>query len=269
MVKGKYASKKKIVKKVYRRKPTTLATVKTLVNRAIARNIENKSRQYFQNTPTLLYSANSGALLDGSIIPLTPAPGVLQIDQGLGAGGRVGNEIQIKNLMFKGTIVPSQHHATLNTSPQPLQVKMWLFYDKSDPSVKPIPAASQNFFQFNDSNIGFNNSIVDMWKPINTDVYRVLATKTFKLGNSINGSAGASAPASQWSNNDFKYNANFSINLTKYIVKTVKFNDNNSQPTTRGLYALFECMYADGTQIGSGQRVATIQYMIDCTYQDA
>jgi len=259
---AKKGSKKKSLKAVNDK-------IKTYVKSEISRTIENKSRQFFQNTYALLYSSNSAALLDGSIIPLTPFAGVLQIDQGVGSGGRVGNQVKVKKLMFKGTIIPGQYDAILNTLPQPLQIKLWLFYDKRDPTLKPTPSAQNNFFQFNDSNVGFSNTLADLWKPVNTDIYRILGTKVFKLGNAINTSAGSQTVVSGWSNNDFQYNCNFSIDCTDMIVKNIKFNDNNSNPTTRGLFALFECVYANGGSIGSGQRVASIQYMIDMIYEDA
>lgn len=261
-------AKKSFKKKVYKKKTVKKVTIKKMIKQAIARSTENKERQFFQKTPAILQSSSSAASLDGSIIPLTPFAAGLQIDQGVAQGDRVGNVISIKKLRFKGTIVSLPYDSILNVAPQPLQIKCWIFYDKRDPTIKPTPAAQANFFQFNSTSEGFSNSLIDLWKPINTDVYRVLTTKTWKLGFSHYNNGG-NPNWQNYQNNDFKYNINFSFDLTKHIIKNVKFNDNNSNPTTRGLFALFQVVYANGGTIGSGQRLASIQYMIDCIYEDA
>lgn len=251
------------------RKTVKKPTIKKMIKTAIHRTIENKSRQEIVTTAKTLYSANSAALLDGSIIPLTPFATSLQVDQGVGAANRVGNKINLRKLTFKGTIFPQPYDGVFNVSPQPLQVKLWIFYDKRDPTIKPTPAAQGNFFQNDNSTTTFSNNLSDLWKPINTDIYRVVATKMFKLGNAINTSSGTNAAASDWTNNDFKYNCNFSIPLTKHCVKNIKFNDNNSNPTTRGLFAMFQCVYASGGAVSSGQILAKMYYMLDMEFEDA
>jgi hypothetical protein len=265
MVKTKKSFKRKVYRKKRTVKPTT---IKKMIKRQIALSAENKCRQFFQNTPTTLYSSYSSALLDGSIIPLTPFAGVLQIDQGVGQGDRVGNIIKVKKLTFKGTITPLLYDIVQNSNPQPTQIKCWIFYDKRDPTIKPTPSAQANFFQFNSTSAGFTNSLTDMWKPINTDIYRVLATKSWKLGLA-NYEVNGNGAWQTYANNDFKMNINFSFDLTKHINKTIKFIDNNSNPSTRGLFALFQVMYANGGAIGAGQRLASMQYMLDLVYEDS
>lgn len=254
-------------KKPYR-KSASVVSVKKIVKKAIAASVENKTKQYL-NTSSILYSSNDASLLDTSIIPVTPYSTYLSIDQGVGNGSRIGNVVTTKKLMFKGTIVPTPYDSIFNTLPVPMQIKMWIFYDKTNPTSIPTPAISADFFQFNNAAAGFKNDLVDLWAPINTDKYRVVASRTFKVGYAQASGTGSSAANQGFSNNDFKYNANFSLNLTKFCNKRVKFNDNQVNPTSRGLFCLFQVISANGAPIGGGQRLANVQYMLDYVYEDA
>lgn len=245
------------------------SSVKKVIRSEISRNLEKKSKQYEQQDDLILGSANS-LTLDATIVPLAPDSTYLQIDQGVGNGSRVGNSITTKKLTFKGTLVPLPYNVSTNPEPRPVQIKLWVFYDKTRPTEEPTPAQSANFFQFNNSAAGFSNDLVDLWRPINTDVYRVVATRTFKLGVSrFDANGTVFAGSSYFANNDFKYNCNFSIDLTKHIPKIVKFNDTNSQPTSRGLFSMFVAYYADGTAMASGVIPAKYSWMLDYTYTDA
>lgn len=259
--------KKKVVKSK-RRPKVGLATVKSIVKRAIARQIENKGRQYF-NTGVNIIPTGDLSAFDGGIFPLHPYTGFVQIDQGTGQGARIGNSLTTKKVIFKGTLIPAAYNATTNPYPTPLQVKMYLFYDKRFPTYIPTPATNEDFFQYNNTSTGFSNDLVDLWRPVNLDSYRVLYTRTFKLGHaSVEGQG--SLPGNQYNaNNDFKMNCNFSVDITKYLIKTVKFDDNNSNTSTRGLFCMFVPVYATGIPINPLYRPAQVQWMVDYNYEDA
>lgn len=241
--------------------------LKKLVRREIARNVENKSKQSNLITKALYGSASTS--FQDNIVEL--GPGVdLVVTQGVGAGNRVGNRIKTKKLTWKGTMVPLPYNAVNNSVPVPIQIKIWIFYDRTDPTAEPQPTT--NFFQDGSSSRGFLNDLVDMWSPINTDRYRILASKTFKLGyaNYAGTHAGTGTEAQQFfANNDFKYNANFSFNLTKHYPKNVRFDDNNGIPTSRGLYALFQPVAADGSALPASSVPVGVQFMMDYVYEDA
>lgn len=264
--------RRKAPKKAYKRKsyaPKRKASIKAVVKREIARNTENKTRQHYVED-YLLFGSGSTSQLDASIFPVTPFSGELQIDQGVGNGARIGNQIKTKRLTLKGTIVPLGFSGGTNPTPSPIQVKMWLFYDRREPTDIPTPAVLANFFQDNNAASTFKNDLVDLWAPVNTDRYRVLATRTFKLGAAIyDVTAGGAASQQYYANNDFKLNANFSIDLTKMVPNTVKFDDNNSDPTTRGLYCMCQVVRADGGIVTAGWTMARMSYMLNYTYEDA
>jgi len=258
-------AKKRTFKKRGARRPA----IKKMIRREIARNIENKGRQHFVEDHLIQCSTNVSGF-DASIFPVGPAAGTLDIQQGPGQGARIGNQIKTKRLMFKGTIVPLAYNASTNPLPQPIQIKMWLFYNRILPTFEPTPAALADFFQDNNSSEGFSDDLVDLWKPVNTDNYRVLATRIFKVGNAMyNTAAGGSTNSQFGSNNDFKLSTNFSIDCTKMIPKITKYNDNNSDPTTRNLYCMMQVVRADGGTTLSNWVMARCSYMLDYTYEDA
>lgn len=257
-------------KKTYKRKsaPRRKSSIKKMIKREISRNVENKTQQAYVFERILRVP---GALdFDTqNVIPLGPDPTSLLISQGVGQGQRIGNAIKTKRFMFKGSMNPQPYEASTNPQPVPTQVKMWIFYDKTLPTNVPTPAASGDFFQNGNTTRSFSTDLVDMWSPVNSDRYRILATKTFKLGYEAYTGTGSLPTFGNVSNNDFKLNCNFSFNLTKHYPKIVKFNDGSTQPTTRGLYCMWEFVSATGNPTGAGVRAVNVQYMQDYHYEDA
>lgn len=255
-----------------RRNGVKRPAIKKMIRREISRNNENKTAQYY-NFDTRLYIPGNANFPNDNIFPIGIDPGAIVINQGTGQGQRVGNQIKMKKLMFKGTVVPLPYDATFNANPQPVQLKMWIFYQKTTPTAVPNPMAGPGFFQNGSVDKGFQNDLVDMWSPVNTDVYRVLTTRTFKLGYAdYSGTAqntGNNAAAQSFSNNDFKLNANFSINLSKYYPQRVKFNDNTAVPTTRGLFCMCQYVASTGAPLPTSAYMLNIQYMLTCQYEDA
>lgn len=263
--KNRRVSKKRVFKKKSTRRPSAL---KKMVKREIARSIENKSVQTY-NLGLPIRSVIHGSF-GSQVIQVSPCATALAVNQGTGQGARIGNNITIKKLRFKGTIVPQVYSASVNPNPQPVQIKMFLFYDKlAAPNDVINPQSSNDFFQFGSTTTGFHNDLIDMWAPVNTDKYRVLTTRSFKCGIASNNGTGYVADAQAYNNNDFKLNCNFSIDLTPYVIKHVKYNDNSSDPSTRSLYCMFVPCYAGGGAIGGSITAAGTQFMLDMEYEDA
>lgn len=242
--------------------------MRRLIQQEIAREVENKDTQYYNLSKDLVGVAS--ATFQDNVIQLGPnnnGTESLVIQQGVGVNSRVGNKIKTKYLMMKGTIVPLPYNATTNTAPAPLMVKMVVFYDRTNPTQEPQPAT--NMFQQQGANAGFFNDLTDLWRPYNTDRYRILTTRSFKLGYANNGGTGAQAGFQNLANNDFKMVANFKINLTKYYPKHVKYDDNAQEPTTRGLWCLFYYVAASGNIIPGTQVMANVQWMVEYKYEDA
>jgi len=271
-----FAYRRKNFKKRSFRRPSSFksrARPKTALKRTIkaeiTRSLEKKTRQTYVEDIVIPPSSNA-SLVDTQIQPVGPfTGGYLDIQQGVGNGSRIGNRITVKRCVMRGTVVPIPYDATTNVQPSPLQIKFWIGYDKTNPTIKPSPAVSNDFFQFNNTSVGFTNDLVDLWKPINTDKYRILASRQFKLGNAVYNASGALVQYQNYANNDFKYNCNFSVDLTKYLPKSIKYDDTDALPTNRGLFLIMVAVRADGTPLASNQVVAKMSYMLDLTYLDA
>lgn len=251
-------------RKSYARRPTV--AMKKYVKREISRNVENKTAQYFNIQQAFYYPASSG-LIQENTLEMCLSPTCLQIPQGAGQGNRIGNKIKVKKLVMKGTLNARGYDVSSNPNPKPQQVRCVLFYDKTDPNDLPAPAG--DFFQLGSTSTGIIGELTDMWAPINTDRYRVLAQKYFKLGYSQYGGTNFNADAQAFSNNDFKYNCNIRWDLTKYYPKLVTFRDGNTDPSNRALYMQVIVVPADGTTGVSGVIPINGQYMLSVQYEDA
>lgn len=263
---------KKVVRKykktTYKRKSyarkAKRAPLKRAIKAVLARSVETKSQQMF-NYNRSIYSSNSINFPD-NVIELGPS-GALQVVQGVTRCQRIGNKVRVKRLMFKGDICANPYDATLNPNPSPQLVKMVIFYDRTDPTA--LPTVSTNFFQNGASNVGFNNDLVDAWRPFNTERYRILATRTFKVGNAISPNLGVNTSFQSYANNDYKMTNTFSVDLTKYYPKTCVFDENNVTPNSRGLFAIFYCCAGSGQANGAAWIPCSMQYMQEFSFTDA
>jgi len=255
---------RKVVRKRVGKKTTALA-IKSMIKRELARNIENKTFQYY-NTGQNIYPSNHSSFL-ASIIPLSPYASYLAIQQSVTQQGRIGNRLKIKKLTFKGTIHANKYDITTNATPAPMHIIFWILLDKTAPTT--IPAPTSDFLQLGSSTVSLQNDLMDQWAPVNTDKYRVFAKRLFKIGYSENVGTGGVPNQSYLANNDFKFSQNFSIDVTKYLVKNVNYNDNNATPSTRGLYLMATVVQANGANFSSTTEPAQMQYVLNLDYEDA
>lgn len=252
----------------YSKKRPTVAKVKRIVKQTIARNIENKTIQYYSGTsPLLIRNVESSGFSGTNVISIAPNPTTLTIQQGVGQAQRIGNRIKIKNAYVSGTIFPSAYDGTANPLPQPTQVIMWILYDKSAPTESPDPTA--DFFQKGNTVTGMDGTLQDLYSPINTDKYRVFTKRIFKIGYAGVTGTGNYPEHEYFMNNDFKLNVNFKINITKYLIKRVKYVDTALNPTTRGLWLMLEPVASNGSSWAAAGVPCRWFYNISMTYEDA
>lgn len=226
-----------------------------------------------------IIGAGTNNYLDQSIIRVTGAA----IQAGTGRDDRIGNSINIKRLTFSGGISPYPYDATNNPAPQAHLVDVYCFYDKENPTginpatgayLAPTPAANSDFFKAtgsNDGAQGFYHNIADHYQIVNSNRYKVVWKKTFKVGNqSYIGTTGAGSATQQvWTNNDFKLMNFTSSNLTKYVNKTWKYRSStDNYPQNHGLWLLFVPMKLDGGSWGAGYNVDLISYRLMNTFED-
>lgn len=277
-------------KKVYRKRPArrgrknakVITTARTAtkafarkVQAVISRNIENKCQQ--ANLQMGLYTPVTSGLSNfifRGLFPLTPydstgAPigSCIDILQGTGQSSRIGNVLRTKRAILKGVIYPNPVSAS-NPSPKCVEVVMWIFKMKQINTGGLImdaeTMANSRFFQDNNGATGLTGDLINIIQSPNQDTVTILHKRTFKVGYSSGSLSGNLA------NNDFKYNQKFSINVTKYLPKVVKYDDNDTDPSIKHTYCLMVPFYADGTVNAEQQfNPATCQWELNYVYEDA
>lgn len=261
--------KKRVVKRSGR--PTKSFT--KMVQSVISRNIENKSYQASYQMDLFTPIPTGGDFVYRGLFPLTPYDGTgvpigasVDINQGTGQSSRIGNVIRTKRATLKGVMFPNPVSPG-NPSPKAVEVVMWIFKMKQVNGggllIDANDVATSRFFQDNNGATGLTGDLINIIQTPNQDTVNVLHKRVFKLGYSSGSASGNLA------NNDFKYNQKFSINVTKYLPKVIKYDDNDIDPSIRHTYCLVVPFYADGT-VGEQQfNVADCHWEIDYTYEDA
>jgi len=265
---AKRTYRKKQSKKITR--PTVSKSIKKYVNATIHKNIENKIQNF--NEDFSFSSVNSDPTM--SVAPITPQssqPSGIRISQGVGAGDRTGNSIRTRKVIFRYSITPQPYDENFVPYPQPVWVRMYFGYIRGCRDVAPTAGQLSNFFQAGNVSEPFAGNLTDMVRPYNKDLFHVCCMRTHKIGNAFitkNRTTPSAVDEQNYSNNDFKLNALGSVDLTKYIPKTMKFNDANDNPDT-GLYVWFNSVYASGNFTTDNIAQTRCFYSIDYEYEDA
>lgn len=273
--------KKAYKRKSYARKTKKMSSVKRIVKREIARQAENKHYDIVVGPSgtvggrDIVSATNTTFFDDNNIIKLSPASTdgafpAMAITQGVGSSNRIGDRIKIKKAMFRGTLIQNTYDAIKYPLLKPTQVKMFLFYNRQQPALKPAVQAAGDFFQANNTTLIIQDDLASLWLTPNNDKYRVLTTKMFKVGRAANAQSatGVLGPTNYW-NNDFSMNCNFSMDVTKYMPTDIRYRDTDQDPSTRGLYAMFVPVAADGTGFGAGAFPINLTYSIAYEFEDA
>jgi len=282
----KYARKRPVAKKPaakraykskrpYRRPASFVKKVQSVIKRSA----ETKNIQYFQDNlpvsdyPTGAWQGSPNQMLT---LPLTPDDFLTPISLGTSSQQRIGNKIMLSKVTLRGMINPRTYQTTnttdspSNNAPSPFLFKMWFGYQK-DTAFNEVSNSLPNFFQEGSTSATPNGTLMDTFRKVNTDKYRVVATRLYKVGPTsiVTTQNGTVAVNNQnYANNDFKFCQQFSIDVTKYCVKTLKYNDTNNQPNTRGLYWWMEAIDPTGANFTAGRFPAEISYELDIEYKD-
>lgn len=258
----KKSTKKAYRRYRYRRSSKIAYPIRRYVNREIKKNVENKKIQYLASFNIRDYIADTAL----NAFWLSPNSATLSIVQGTGQSQRVGNRIKIVKATLTYFIMCNPYEATSNPTPEPTLVKLWIGYYKNDPVN--VPADFTNFFQSGSSSAAPNGYIEDMMRIPNSDKFVVFKTKFHRVGFSAYTGTGPNAAAQYFDNNEFKYTTMKRVDVTKYMLSNVVYNDTINNPTSRGLYCWCECVPANNTTLG-GTLPVLFKYFIDITYEDA
>lgn len=267
---GKRSNKPRVRKSALKR------MVSSVVAKAIARNVENK-RLTTEFTKNMYHSGAGTNFTNNNIIALCPNAGagyLYQMVQGVQQQQRVGNQVRLKKLIFRGIMAPNPYSATTNPTPNPIMIQMFIVSMKRNvpsSSIAEVNNVFQNtFFANGSSSLGALGTLYDCVTPINTDQVTLHYKKTFKLGyENYSGVTGGADTGQTKASNDYKLNQRFSINVAKYMTKVWKFNDNDGATTSRQVYAIFQPINFNGSIPAVGTTPAGLIAGVDVFYEDA
>lgn len=263
----------KRLRKSYRKSNKVSKSVKKYVNKVIHQNLENK-RFTIESSRTLAAPSNAVNFQSGNIWQLTPSNATnswYTLTQGTGEGARVGNEVGLRSAHYRYCLYPLAYNATSNPTPKPLDVMMIIFSFKRGVSGLTVADAwncfNSNIFANGNLSNGTVNNLFDLVSVINSDVVTLHHRRIIKLGATSNilqtgGSAG-------FANNDYKYNAIGTINVTKYLPKKITFNDADNNSTSKQVFLIISPINADGTTIPSTNFPLACFAGLDLKYEDA
>jgi len=254
------------VKRAPRRKATAVSVaVKKYVKRTVAANTENKCVQ-------INAGAGFGNVLESPDLnahPMLPITGIWTIPQGIGQGGRIGNEIKIKKVMLNYIIYPRGYDVISNVAPQPCEIDLYLGYVRGTPNVLPTSTDVSILYQNGSSFAAPQGGLRDLVSIVNKDYWVIKKRWTHKVGFSSNNGTGNLAGFQSFNNNDFKLNVMRKLDITKFVPKTVRFNDSQNTSLSKNLFFMYQAVSSSGSVAGATQIPMNIEYWIDFQFEDA
>lgn len=247
--------------------------VKEYVQKAIHSNLENK--QYTTEIAKTMSNFSNGTnFQSGNIFQLTPSSGtnaLYTIVQGTGEASRIGNQIRTRKVMIRFCMYPQVYNITSNPTPKPQDVVMYIFSIKKSVLGSTVLDAynvlNTTFYSNGSTSNGMLGTLYDLVSVPNNETVNVYYTRKFKLSASNaqlqTGASGA------FSNNDYKYNIQYKLNITKYFPKRITFNDTDNNSTSNQLFCVFAPLNADGTGTASTVFPASIFFGLDFYFEDS
>nr|WAE42953.1 MAG: capsid protein [Cressdnaviricota sp.] len=258
----KYTSKRKYAGGRHKRshRPRVSQTLKRYVKKTVRANTPLKKD--WNNGAGILQNA-----LGTTISPYQQSilPDVLQ---GVGEGDRIGDRIKVRSSHIVMNVWARAYNSSTNSLQKEQFVKIWIVKQKQLSQNTTITASDLNkFFQLGSSSTGMSNSLADITRDVNDNLFTVKYQRTYKIGfsaltpsNTVTQS-GFIAP-----NNDFKLHHQFKIPVGKYMKKLLHYDDANTYISNDNLFMIMQTVAYDNTIVTS----APIEYMWEqhTTFQD-
>lgn len=257
---GKRVSRRPIRRaKNLRRRQPTVKMVSRIVKRSLYRSLETQDATS-RNVDVLCGTLGSSNWSLGnqiySITPNATTNNGISITQGDGEANRSANRIRLTQTSFRMCVTIQPYDAITNPILKPCIFKYWVVTAKPNFNYRlltDVQSTSTDLFDAGNSSTGTTSAVYDLMMPFNKDKYNILETKHFKIGLS-QAPVGSSATQPAWgfqSNNDSKLFLIKKLNLTKYCPKTIIYNDNTGEPSSKNVWLFFACYFQDGTTMGA------------------
>lgn len=193
--------------------------------------------------------------------------------QGTGTSNRIGAKIRLTKVMYNFCLSPN---LGLEDA-QAYVVKMWVISDRfglNNASTSNVIDACKtplttigNILEDNNTSQGFQRDLQDIFTPINAERFKVYHSREYKL-----------APASavnnnttlfSYGNNDFKLFVRGRINLLKYLPKTFKYIDNQTNTQmSRKIFILWQVVSATGSTLSATDNLINVSDGYNITFDD-
>lgn len=233
----------------------------------IRRDIGLEQKQYAENfqfdpVPFDPVAANGPTVDASNALIFDPL-----INLGTNVASRIGNKITMTSVKFSYAMAANSF--SVSGIAAPCMVRIVFYYDRQEPTSLPSPYTNANFFDQGSGVSQFTGTYTDMVRKFNSDRYRICKVKTFKIGNANYGGTGASGASQFFSNNDFRLNVRGTVDLTKYVIRRQKFNDNLGTAQNRKLYGLVYVTPVNAASFSSTHRPVNMTYQTNYKFTDA
>jgi len=243
------ANKKK--KNMKNKNKNIVKMIKPIVQSLISKNEEPKMNiQTVTAQPITIYSPPTSDLFTYDVSSVT------YIGQGVTQNSRVGNRISPTSLKLRGCISIINSTITANMFFRIIVLSKKVGIDSTAGSYTYL-------FQSGAFSTGPGGTLLDLMRPVNTDWFKVAKQKRLFIGSSDSATSimpGNSTATAQM----------FSMDLTKYVPKTLVYNDTINFPSNFGLYLAIVPVNANGVSTSNSQLLAfqtTIELQL--VYRDA
>lgn len=259
---GKRAGVRKYRRRGVRKFSKVSTKVRRYVKREIHRQIEGKEITSYAVNNSIAVPQSGGQSIFK--IPLIPAIAV-----GGTTNQRIGNSIRPRQCYIKGHVNIKEYNSATNTQPGPIWVRMLLIKALNVTYQGGSPGElDTQIWKGNGTGLGCQSNMLDQCLEVNTDLFRKLYDKKFKIGAGANTSTGPVGSNYYFDNSPMS--KPFFINWGKYVKKLLKFNDatNGNSVQNDNLYLLFIPSTADG-QTQAGLQCCEVHYNSFFKFEDA
>ena len=246
------------------------AMVKTIVKKAMARNVENKKNS-ITNTSLGFYQQGNVTITSSYVNNIIPS-----IPQTVTESGRIGNNVTVKSLVLNGYLRMNSTGLSGEELYSPNQFLVRIFIGRLKlTNSSPITANLNVLLRTGINTFPFDSGTgLSLCRRINKEEWTIYYDKIHKIGvsqpriistttNSIyTTNAGIS-------NNDFKLCKLIKIDCTKMIPKKFVYTDAGTFPTNTGLYIFGGLVDSLTSDVGLSSPAVMLDYDIEMSYEDA
>lgn len=239
-------------KRLLKKKPVVSKNIKLYVKKAMTIGEELKSNAFSQTSqPLTIYDPALQAVYQYDLRSLFQS-----ILQSAGAGGRIGNRINVTSCRLRGFVSVVGTSVLSN-----IWVRMLILRLKSD--TLPVNGTLANLYQFGNNVLPPVGTLQDMIRDINTDYYTVYNDRKVLLGSS-------DSTTSTLAMNNTVGNCFFEFDLKKIFGGKIQYNDTATVPTNKSAFMIFVPCNANGTVITAAQIAPfTVSINTEVKYTDA